>query len=158
MQLAEIIWQLFWGDLIRGCLQAIVAFVCEWPQWSALLCSASIPAAAAATTQEPPLHNHSTANHHPQYETTTTLSAFTPSKGKVTRQIAYIHAPTSAEKLEGILAWLQRATMCYSSPLLSLSRDEFISQSTAQNKGRGGCSDWNSTREEKKRAYRRKSD
>lgn len=40
-----------------------VYHVCAWPQWSARLCSAFIPAAA---TQEPPLHNHSTAKHHPQ--------------------------------------------------------------------------------------------
>lgn len=56
-QLALSIWQLFWGDSIGVCLQATVAFVVRvaWPQWSASLRSASIPAAA---TQEPPsLHN-----------------------------------------------------------------------------------------------------
>lgn len=72
-----------------------------------------------------------------------------PSEGKVTRQI---HSPPSA----GWLGWIQRPTVCYLSPLLSLSRDEFISQSTAQNRGQGGCTNWNSTQERKKRAYRRK--
>ena len=42
-----------------------------WPQWSAQLCSASIPAAAAAAAatqgEEPPLHNQSAAKHHPHH-------------------------------------------------------------------------------------------
>lgn len=57
-QLALSIWHLFWGDSMGVCLQATVAFVVRvaWPQWSASLRSASIPATA---TQEPPsLHNH----------------------------------------------------------------------------------------------------
>lgn len=116
---------------------------------SALLCSASIPAAAA--TQSP--LSTITAKHHPQLPDHHLSLCFyrfwEQSHPSNTR--TYICRITRGDT--GLVAG--RHNVLFICSALSFTRDEFISQRKIG--GRGGCTNWNATQErwEKKRAYRR---
>lgn len=131
-------------------------YVCNaWPQWSALFCSASIPAA----TQEPPSHckTSSTITTSPSLLLSLSLpvSLFTVQTYQFIRWSYTCRRAVSVDwralqRLRCVIYPLPRLL----SPSLSLSRDEF----TAQNRGQGGCTNWNSAQEYKSVLTADKSD
>lgn len=107
---------------------------------SGQLCSAAHP---SLQRKSPPLHNLQNISHNYHHHSLC-FKPFLQAKLSV-----LIKAPASAGWLEGS----QRRAECYLSPLFSLSppRRIHLAVHTAQNRGRGGCSYWNS-----RRTYRRK--
>ena len=145
MQLPQSIWQLFFlcvcvrGDWWRINMRLSaghcgVYHMRAWPQWSAQLCSASIPAAAAAAAaaaatqgEEPPLHNQSAAKHHPHHHRRRRQSLFCPllkAKLPFKRTQRNICRMTWADTTSHNVVFILSALLSLS---LSLSRNEFIS-------------------------------
>lgn len=173
MQLPQSIWQLFFlcvwggGDWWRGWGGGInmrlsaghcgVYHMRAWPQWSAQLCSASIPAAAAAAAtqgEEPPLHNQSAAKHHPHHHHQSLSCPLPRAKLPFKRTQRSICRMTWADTTSHNVVFIL-------SPLsLSLSRNEFISTQAQKIGDEAGAPIGIQRGEEdtikKKRAYRRK--